>query len=74
MSAEVRELKKELEDSKLLEQALQEREYESVKVELEKTRSRVATLEGKVPEEHKGAKDILNKTSESGAPRHDPPV
>ena len=51
VSAEVRELKKELEDSQQLEKALQDRDYESVKVELEKTRSRVATLEGKVPDE-----------------------
>ena len=53
VSAEVRDLKKELDEKKQLEKALQEREYESVKVELERTRHRIMTLEGKVPPEHK---------------------
>lgn len=53
VSAEVRQLKMELDQKHELEKALKEREYESVKVELERTRSRVATLEEKVPSEYK---------------------
>lgn len=53
VTAEVRQLKKELDQKQDLERALREREYESVKVELERTRSRVATLEDKVPNEYK---------------------
>lgn len=49
VSAEVRELKKELEQKHELENAIKDREYESVKVELQRTRARVATLETKVP-------------------------
>ena len=67
VSAEVRELKKELEDSQQLEKALKEREFESVKVELERTRSRVATLECKVPEEHKERKDSTSENQESSS-------
>jgi DNA invertase Pin-like site-specific DNA recombinase len=58
VSAEVRELKKELEGKQELEKALKEREFESVKHELERSRHRVATLENKVPEEHRGAANI----------------
>jgi DNA invertase Pin-like site-specific DNA recombinase len=50
VSAEVRELKKELEEKKELEGAMKNREFEAVKTELERTRARVVTLEGKVPE------------------------
>jgi len=50
VSAEVREFKKELEEKKELEQAMKTREFESVRTELERTRARVVTLEGKVPE------------------------
>lgn len=57
VSAEVRDLKKELEAKQELEKALKNREYESVKVELERTRSRVATLECKVPEDQKALED-----------------
>jgi len=53
LSTELRELKRELDEKQQLEKALQDREYESVKTELERTRSRVATLEGKVPESHR---------------------
>jgi hypothetical protein len=57
----VRDLKRELTDKQQLEKALQDREYESVKVELERTRSRVATLEGKVPDSHKSILPVVIK-------------
>lgn len=66
VSAEVRDLKKELDEKQQLEKALQDREYESVKTELERTRSRVATLEGKVPESHRSPLPEVPK--ESSAP------
>ncbi len=66
VSAEVRELKKELDEKQQLEHALKERDYESVKVELERTRSRVATLEGKVPDGFEHAKQKMNATRPGG--------
>jgi DNA invertase Pin-like site-specific DNA recombinase len=60
VSAEVRELKKELAETQELEKALKERDYESVKQELERSRHRVATLESKVPDEHKGVTTTQN--------------
>lgn len=53
VSAEVRELKKELSEKQELEKAIKDREYESVKQELERTKHRVQTLESKVPPEVK---------------------
>ena len=47
IAAEVRELKKEIKNKDDLERVLKEREFESVKVELGKTRARVALLESK---------------------------
>lgn len=73
VSAEVRDLKKELGDKQQLEKALKDREYESVKVELERTRSRVATLEGKVPDEQRTIEESRKENSQAvnmGAPVH----
>lgn len=53
VSAEVRDLKRELEEKKDLARVMQEREFESVKLELEKTKSKCAALEAKVPEQFK---------------------
>lgn len=53
VSAEVKILKKELAEKSELESAIKTREFEAVRGELERTRARVVTLEGKVPDEHK---------------------
>ncbi len=69
VSAEVRELKKELEDKKELERALRDRDYESVRTELERTRARVAHLETKVPESPcSEVQSSEEATTESGGP------
>lgn len=67
VSAEVRELKRELEEKKELEKVLKEREYESVKQELEKTKSKMAFLESKVPQEHKKVPSDGGASSEESA-------
>lgn len=66
VSAEIRELKKELDDKKELERVMRERDYESVKTELERTRARIAHLETKVPEGSNPEKDA--HTAETGSP------
>lgn len=64
VSAEVRELKKELADKKELEGAMKNREFEAVKTELERTRARVVTLEGKVPQGYENGKPFSGTKSE----------
>ncbi len=50
IAAEIREYKKELRDKEELDKTLREREYKSIKDELEKTRLKVANLTQKIPE------------------------
>lgn len=49
IGAEIKEYKKELKERNALEKALQDRQYESIKDELQKSRAKVASLEEKVP-------------------------
>ena len=59
IAAEIREYKKELQEKELLEKTLREREYNTVKEELIKTKARIASLSEKVPEEER---EKLEKT------------
>ena len=49
IGAEIKEYKKELKERNDLDRALRERQYESIKDELEKSKAKVAALEEKVP-------------------------
>ena len=53
IAAEIRELKKELEEKKELDKTIQDREYRSIKEELAKTKAKMASLHNKMPEEEK---------------------
>ncbi len=68
VSAEIRELKKELEEKKELDRVMRERDYESVKTELERTRARVAHLESKVPDSDASEGEDQKKTPDLGSP------
>ena len=77
VSAEVRELKAELQEKKELEAAMKERDYEAVKTELQRTRHRVATLESKVPHNLKSPLDqkstvALEDSDDLASPSSDP--
>jgi DNA invertase Pin-like site-specific DNA recombinase len=50
IAAEIREYKRELKEKEELDKTLREREYKSIKDELEKTRIKVANLTQKIPE------------------------
>lgn len=53
IAAEIREFKKELEEKKELEKTLREREFKTVKDELEKTKAKITSLSQKIPEEER---------------------
>ena len=53
IAAEIRQYKLELTEQKELERTLREREYKSIKDELEKTRARMQTLQQKIPEDER---------------------
>ena len=65
IAAEIREYKKELREKELLEKTLQEREYKTVKDELEKTKAKIASLSQRIPEEERGRleKSLLSQFS-----------
>ena len=51
IAAEIREYKAELQEKEVLEKTMREREYKSVKDELQKTRARMESLKQKIPED-----------------------
>jgi len=53
IAAEIREYKAELTEQKELEKTMREREYKSIKDELDKTKARMETLQLKVPPEER---------------------
>lgn len=53
IAAEIREYKKELKEKEELDKTLREREYKSIKDELEKTKAKMESLTQKVPDEEK---------------------
>ena len=65
IAAEIREYKKELQDKEQLDKTLREREFRTVKDELEKTKAKIASLSQKIPEEEreKLEKSLLNQFS-----------